>query len=176
MRNRIFIAIFTLAYSVALCGLSSSLLFTTAAASFQGQEEIKLDLRDALKNKRLVEGLNLVHTLPTGEKISVRVRGGKVVEWVLTDEEGKLHKGTLKEEKENTGIAQRSKGAVVSETVFCSMNFITVIKDSKTGKLVTRKRFVKIPCPDSGDKGGLIDPFKDDKADPKLNPKPKPKP
>jgi hypothetical protein len=103
----------------------------------QGPNPKEIDLIPVLRDKHLVEGLNLIRTLPTGEKISAKVKGGKIVEWILTDVEGKDHKGEI-----------RKKKMSISNTVTCSATYVTTTTDLKTGKSTSTSFTVQIPCPD----------------------------
>ncbi len=58
-----------------------------AVESLSEQEEI-IDLRPMLKGKKLSEGLNIIHTTPSGLRVSAVVTGGKVVAYEVINRNG----------------------------------------------------------------------------------------
>jgi hypothetical protein len=54
-----------------------------------------------LNKMTLREGVNHVETTPSGERIAVKVKGGKIVSWVVTDGAGKAISTTLERSRGN---------------------------------------------------------------------------
>ncbi len=49
-----------------------------------------IDVTPMMKNKQFREGLNHVYTGPGGARLSARVKGGRIADWIVTDKNGKV--------------------------------------------------------------------------------------
>lgn len=53
-----------------------------------------------LQGKQLQDGLNLIHTSPKGVRLSAKVNNGKIMDWVVTDKNGRNIPTTMQKKAE----------------------------------------------------------------------------
>jgi hypothetical protein len=63
---------------------------STKAQADRGSKSQEIDVVSIVKNRQFREGLNHVYTAPGGVRLSMRVAGGKIADWVVTDKNGKV--------------------------------------------------------------------------------------
>jgi hypothetical protein len=101
-----------------IIGLGGAYAQTTAKTNQVPKANIKTlgnaldnapDLREITTGKKLQEGINLIHSTPAGDKISVEVKNNKITNWIMTDKNGKNIEITHYQITESSGINKSMK-------------------------------------------------------------------
>jgi hypothetical protein len=99
------------------------------AVTIQKEEKAKeIDLVPAVKNKQFREGLNHVYTGPEGLKLSARVKGDKIADWVVTDKNGKELPATYSKAVRYCRICVTVGGVRVCLIVPCKGTIIVIVR------------------------------------------------
>ena len=64
----------------------------------------EFDLLPLVEGKEFADGLNAIHTMPSGLRISAEVKEGKIVDWVITDSTGQRRPSTLRRIQEKPTV------------------------------------------------------------------------
>jgi len=87
----------------------SKLPVTKSQTQNPGQSQ-EIDVVPTLRNKQFREGLNHVYTGPGGVRLSARVKGGKIADWVVTDKNGKVIPSTYSQAAKKCRVCIKPEG------------------------------------------------------------------
>jgi hypothetical protein len=75
-----------------------------------GGKSQEIDVAPIMKNKQFREGINHVTTGPGGVRLSMRVKDGKIADWVVTDKNGKTLPSTYSAKEKQCRVCIKPEG------------------------------------------------------------------